>query len=748
MLFEQEGLRIQQGYTRIESIKVKSSTPSGVQLQTHAGDLRISFFAPDIIRFQWGPTHRNDYGLISGDLQPQACQLESATPTSCVLLSGRLRLELQSDPLQMKLFKDDTLLLASANDRAINGELRMAPFAHRDKPGQEAWLISFELPSGEVVYGLGEKFGPLNRRGMLIENWNRDATTVNAEISYKNAPFAWSPKGWGFFINTPSKVAHGVGYPPWSHRTYVINLFDPSLDLFFIPADTPAAILEKYTAITGRAPLPPRWSYGAWMSRAYYRTAQETLEVAKKLRQRQIPCDVLVLDGRAWHRMDTRFDFSWDAQRYPDPAAFVRSLDELGFYLCVWEYPYISIRNPLFAELAEKGYLLRNPDGTTLVYRWFPEPFDKTWPHLMPSGIIDFTNPEAFEWYLQMHRSLYEIGVAAVKTDYGEAVPVEVLANNGDDGLTIHNVYALLYNRCAYEAGQRYRPHDSLVWGRAGWIGSQRYPIQWGGDPQVDWEGMAASIRGGLSWGMSGGAFYSHDIGGFAIGMPSNELYVRWAQAGIMMSHTRFHGIGPREPWEFGEQTEAIVRSWLDWRYRLVPYLEACALEASQSGLPVMRAMPLAFPDDPFSWGFEEQYLLGPSLLVAPIIQPGGRVRVYLPSGGWYNIWTGERFEGNRVLDLVEPLERLPIFGKEGTLLPLGPSAMNTRELSQKPLLEEIWLFGLPRSGFQHPNQAIGVSIHKGLHYLSGVPDSARLRAFGALEIQRDSTGYRVSFAG
>ncbi len=745
MLFEQEGLRIQQGYTRIESIKLKSSTPNGARLQTHAGDLHISFFAQDIVRLQWGPPHKNDYGLIVGSLEPQECQVESPSPTACILRSGRLRLELQSSPLQMKFFKDDLLLMESANDRTINGELRMAPFAHMDKPGQEAWIISFALRSGEAVYGLGEKFGPLNRRGMLIDNWNRDATTVNAEISYKNAPFAWSQRGWGFFINTPSKVTHGVGYPPWSHRTYVINLLDPSLDMFFIPGDTPAEILAKYTGITGRAPVPPRWSYGAWMSRAYYRTAEETLQIAEKLRQHHIPCDVIVLDGRAWHRMDTRFDFSWDPERYPDPAAFVRALDNLDFYLCLWEYPYISIRNPLFVELAEKGYLLRNPDGTPFVYRWFPEPFDTSVPHLMPSGIIDFTNPDAFEWYLQMHRSLYEIGVATVKTDYGEAVPVSVVASNGDSGQTIHNVYAMLYNRCAYEAGQRYRPNDSLVWGRAGWIGSQRYPIQWGGDPQVDWEGMAASIRGGLSWGMTGGANYSHDIGGFAIGMPSTELYIRWTQAGIMMSHTRFHGIGPREPWEFGEQAETIVRTWLGWRYRLIPYLEACALQASQTGMPVMRAMPLAFPDDPLSWGFEEQYMLGPSLLVAPIIQPGGHVRVYLPAGGWYNIWSSERLEGPQVLDLVEPLDRIPVFGREGTMLPLGPAAENTRDLESKPLVEEIYIFGIPQTGIQHPKLPIDVLQNDGKAIISGLPEGVRLRTLGAVIAAQIPEGYEVS---
>lgn len=744
MLFEQEGLKIQQGYTRVESFRLKSIHTNGARLQTHAGELHISFYEPDILRIQWGPLPKNDYGLLVGELVPQAAQLMAGTANLCVLESGALRLEFENGPLQMRLYRHGQLLLASADDRTINGELRLAPFAHRDKPGQEAWLISLALHSGEPVYGLGEKFGPLNRRGMLIDNWNRDATTVNAEISYKNVPFSWSPQGWGMFIHTPSRVTHGVGYPQWSHRSYILNILDSSLDWFLIPACTPAEILEKYTALTGRPPLPPRWSYGAWMSRAYYRTAEECLEVAKKLRQHHIPSDVLVLDGRAWHRMDTRFDFSWDPERYPDPPAFVQALGELDFKLCVWEYPYISIRNPLFVELADKGWLLRNTDGTPYIYRWFPEPFETSVPHLMPSGIIDFTHPDAFEWYLQMHRTLYDVGVATVKTDYGEAVPLDVIASNGDSGLKIHNVYAMLYNRCAYQAGERYRPGDSLVWGRAGWIGSQRYPIQWGGDPQVDWEGMAGSIRGGLSWGMSGGTFYSHDIGGFAIGKPSSELYIRWTQAGTMLSHTRFHGIGPREPWEYGPEAVEIVRSWLLLRYRLIPYLEACALEAASNGMPVIRAMPLAFPEDPLSWSFDEQYLLGPALLVAPVTQPGGRVRLYLPPGGWFDIWTGEYLQGPQVIDITAPLARIPIYGRAGSLLPLGPEGMNTQELAQQALLQEIWCFGLPQAGFKHPGISIECTSGRGECLLSGVPAEASLRTWGAIQVERDGSQARL----
>jgi alpha-D-xyloside xylohydrolase len=643
-----------------------------------------------VVRLRIQRAAEADYGMLAAEAQPPTVQVTFDTGAA-LLQAGDTALEISSAPLRLRFSSRGKSLIESVSDRTIQGELRFFPIA--SKPGE--WLVCLSLASDEAIYGLGEKFGPLNKRGQLITSWNRDATGVNAEISYKNTPFAWSSRGWGLYVHTAARVTHGVGYAPWSHRSYILKIEDPNLDLFLIAGETPAALIEKYTWLTGRAPLPPLWSFGMWMSKAYYQTADELLQVARKLRERRIPCDVITLDGRAWHKPETRFDFSWDPDRYPDPAGFVRRLQGMDLRLCLWEYPYLSTKNPLFAELEAKGYFLKNPDGSTYIHRWFPPPMDTLVPHLQPSGIIDFTNPEAYAWYGEMHRPLIEMGVAVMKTDYGEAVPEEVVGYNGDSGKRLHNVYSLLYNRCVFEAFERYAGKDqALVWGRAGWTGSQRYPIQWGGDPQSDWEGLAGSIRGGLSWGMSGAPFYTHDIGGFygsqvgqvlGSGKSDAELYVRWAQAGILASHTRFHGVGPREPWEYGEEIEDIIRRWLGWRYRLIPYLQFCAQEAGQSGLPVQRAMALAFPQEPPAWGFETQYMLGPALLVAPVIQPGGQIQMYLPAGGWYDLWSGERLEGPRYLEKAMPLDRLPIYGREGATLLLGPSAQHTGELRQAP---------------------------------------------------------------
>jgi alpha-D-xyloside xylohydrolase len=722
MFLNQKSQEIQEGFQCIESISYLEDLPNGARFSTLAGPLAVTFFAPGIVRLQLGTQEKPDYHLLTTPPADNLDVVVSETPQGYQLASGDVVLELLSSPMRIILKKGERTLLESVTDRAFLGDLRWLPFAK----SADAWLASFALHSGSPVYGLGEKFSALNRKGQLIESWNEDATTLNSELSYKNVPFAWSPEGWGVFTKTTSRVIHAVGYPQWSHRSYILKVQDQELDLFLLAADSPGEMLEKYTALTGRTQELPRWSYGTWMSRAYYKTADEILDVAQKLREREYPCDVLVLDGRAWHKMETRFDFQWDADRYPDPAEFVSRLRNDHFRLCLWEYPYISVKSPQFAELAEKKYLLQTKDGRPYIHRWLPYPFDSTYPHLQPSGIVDFTNPEAYQWYLEAHKPLFDIGASVMKTDYGESIPEDVVAHNGDTGMRLHNVYSLLYNQCVFDATKKYSRDGAMVWGRAGWAGSQRCPMQWGGDPQGDWEGLAASIRGGLSYGMSGGPYYSHDIGGFAVGNPPPDLYIRWAQAGVMMSHTRFHGVGQREPWFYGKEAEAIIKKWLAWRYQLIPYLQACALEASQSGMPVMRAMPLAFPEDPLAWNFEEQYMLGSTLLVVPVLAPDSKVRFYLPAGGWYDLWSGECFEGPKLIERTVPLHHIPVFARAGTLLPLGPAVQHTNALDPGLHLSEVWTFGELQEGVVLPGMIL--SVANGV--IVNLPDDVQVKSW------------------
>jgi alpha-D-xyloside xylohydrolase len=647
-----------------------------VNLPTSAGVLRVSLHECGV-RLQLGPPAR-DYGILSGmpaTLAPEVASTEGGTRIS----HGELALTLGHEPLSFALSRGARQVQQSPGDGHFVRRFRLPPFARLD----DGWFVSLDLGEDTAVYGLGEKWGRLDRRGQLVRSFNHDALGVNAEASYKNAPFAWSPDGWGVFVHTAAAVTHGVGHAPWSQRAYALWVDSPSLDLFLLDGEDGAAQLRQYTALTGRAPVPPRWSLGVILSKAYYRDADEILAVAREVRARGMPCVTITFDGRAWQDTDTRFAFEWCPRRYPDPAPVIAELKSLGFRICVWEYPLISVRNPLFAELAAKGWLLKDRrSGEAYRYQWDLEPFGAVLTPLPESGLLDFTHPDAYAYWRDRHRELFAAGVDMIKADFGEQVDGFMVASDGSSGSELHNAYALLYNRCVYEAAERYAPGGAFLFSRSAWAGSQRYPSQWGGDPQADWGGLAASLRGGLSWGLSGGPYYATDVGGFYADRRDPELYVRWAQAAVYSAHMRLHGIGPREPWSYGPEAEAAVNAALELRYRLIPYLERAMAQAHETGLPVQRAMALACPGDRVARSFENQFFCGDDLLVAPCLRPGGEVEVYLPAGRWRRFPGGTVLEGGRTLELKLALDETAVFARDDAVIPLGPAVRHTGELA------------------------------------------------------------------
>ena len=692
-------------YVRLEDPRAIDTSSAGASFATSTGDiLEVTSHGAGVFRLRIGPNTRPDYNIVIGRSKP--CAVGHPSPGSTTFTAGDATLEIAGGPLRFRLLWRGALVASSITDEHFRGFTRLPTFGRIRQGGE--WTASIALASQEAVYGLGEKFGPLDKRGQLVHSQVADALGVNTGLSYKNTPFAWSPGvghgAWGVFVHTPGRVAHGVGHPDWSHRSYALVVDDEALDLFLFAADTPAAILDSYAELTGRAPEVPRWSLGLWVSRAYYKTPDEAIAVAAKLRERRIPCDVITLDGRAAWNVRTRFDFNWDPERFPDPQAALAKLREHHLRVCVWEYPYVSIHSPLFERAFAQDYLLKNGYGDPYVFTWdtspSTSPFGNVLTPLPESGIVDFTNAEAYAWWRDMHEPLFAAGVDVIKSDFGEHVPDDAVASNGDSGRRLHNVYPLLYNRCVYEATRKYAPPANgapIVWSRAAWSGQQRYPMGWGGDPQSDWEGLAASIRGGLSWGMSGNPYHSSDIGGFyGSEPPSPELFVRWLQASVFSSHIRMHGIGEREPWAFGDEAEAIARKWLAFRYRLIPYLEQAIRIATRTGMPVMRAMPLAFPGNALTRRYETQFLCGESLLVAPIVAAGGQVEIALPPGGWYDLNSRQRYQGRQVLRYKAKLDQFPVFGREGHVLPLGPAVQHTGEIDAERPVEQLWVFGKP----------------------------------------------------
>ena len=674
---------------RVPPVKVTGAAAAGadgiVVFPTDAGPLRVSLLECGA-RLRLGPDGR-DYGILLKDPPALAVRVESLDGATR-LVAGERVLEVGHEPLSFSLSVAGRKVQSSPTDGHFVRRFRLPPFARVG----DSWFASVELGHDTPVYGLGEKWGRLDRRGQLVRSFNHDALGVNAEVSYKNAPFCWSPEGWGLFVHTVVPVTHGVGYAPWSQRAYGLKVDGPSLDVFLLDGASGAQLISQYTALTGRASVPPFWSLGLILSKAYYRTADEILSVAREVRRRRMPCDTITFDGRAWQDTDTRFAFEWDPSRYPDPRPVVEQLKALDFRICVWEYPLVSVRNRLFDELAGKGWLLKDArTGEAARYQWDMEPFGPVLTPLPESGLLDFTHPEAYAYWRDRHRELFELGVDMIKPDFGEQVEPHARAYDGAQGDALHNVYALLYNRCVHEAVVRYARDGGFLFSRCAWSGSQRYPSQWGGDPQADWGGLAASIRGGLSWGMTGAPFYATDVGGFYGDQRDPLLYVRWAQASVFSAHMRLHGIGAREPWSYGPEADRAATAALELRYRLLPYLWRAVEQACNTGLPVQRAMALACPDEPQAWAFDHQFFCGDDLLVAPCLEPSGRVRAYLPEGEWSRFPGGERFAGGRIHELVLALDELAVFAKRGAEIPLGPAVRHTGELGAAPRVTEVW---------------------------------------------------------
>lgn len=580
---------------------------------------------------------------------------------------------------------------------------------------------SFHLNADEHLLGLGEKFTPLDKTRQRIVSWTVDALGAASERAYKNVPLLISSRGYGVFLNTGRRITYELGTE--SCETYTLVLDAPYLDAYLIFASTPAEILERYTRLTGRAPVPPKWSFGLWLSGGgRYRDENAIRRLVAGIGEHDLPCDVIHIDTW-WMRLRQYADFQWDPAAFPHPEELIDELHAQNLKLSAWQHPYISVESDLFAEGAKRNYFARRPNGEVYVIDYglslssLPAGVvhvaapDASWNARV--AIIDLTEPDAVEWYKGLMRPVLAMGLDTFKTDFGEDIPADAVFANGMTGAEMHNLYPLLYNRAVFEVTQQVKG-EGIVWGRSAYAGSQRYPTYWSGDPACDWDSLACTIRGGLSFGLSGVPFWSNDIGGYR-GTPSEQLYIRWAQFGLLCSHARCHGETPREPWYYGERALEIFRRYVRLRYELFPYLYSCAHEAARTGLPVLRAMPLAFPydaparlnsdtdagrvlrasaSDLNTFDKDLQFMLGPWLLVAPIYDEGEERRVYLPEGQWLDYWTGEILNGPKNLTVHAPIDRLPLFVRGGAILPRMLPASRTPSGLVDPLIFELYPYG------------------------------------------------------
>ncbi|KAF8575536.1 glycoside hydrolase family 31 protein [Ramaria rubella] len=526
-------------------------------------------------------------------------------------------------------------------------------------------LSELNISPGENFYGLGEQFGAFVKNGQSISVWNRDGGT-SSEQSYKCVPFYISSRGYGVFINNPGEVELEIGSEKVSRVG--ISVAGEGLEYFLIYGETPLQILERYTLLTGRPALPPAWTFGLWLSTSFLTDYSSSTVSGFLQGMRDRNCNVRVFHLDCfWMKQYEWCSFTFDPENFPDPAAYLSQIkSKYGVKICVWINPYISQHSPIFEEAFAGGYLIKRSNGQ--IWQW-----DLWQPGL---AIFDVTNPSAREWYSAKLHKLLDLGVDCFKTDFGERIPhANITYHNGADPYRMHNQYSVLYNELVFKLlEKRFGEGEAVVFARSAAAGGQRFPVHWGGDCESTFEAMAETLRGGLSLTLSGFAFTSHDIGGFE-GLPAPEIYLRWVAYGLFSSHSRLHGSHSyRVPWEYGEEAPKVLAKFLEAKHQLMPYLYYHAIQGHVKGHPVQRATWLEFVEDCTTHHLDRQFMLGPSLLVAPVFVPSSEAtEYYLPAGKWTSLWSERTVEGPKWIKEKVMLDDIPVWVRPGSLLILGP---------------------------------------------------------------------------
>ena len=620
-------------------------------------DANDPMFSPEFIAQQTGEQAKIGRGRWNVKATDQAIVYKNNNgsleiqkyPFRIVLRDGQGKLLTQTrhiidnDSTQVKLLPFNFIKRGSDNSRSINPVLMLSP--------------------NERIYGCGESFTSLNKVGQKVQISVVDPQGPETDGMYKPVPFYFSNRGYGIFMHTsaPTTADFGASYIG-AQRLF---MGDETMD-FFIFFGEPKDVLNAYTDVTGKSPMLPLWTFGTWMSRITYFSQEEGLDIARKLRANKIPSDVIHFDT-GWFGVDWQCDYEFAKDRFKDPVAMLKSMKKDGFHTCLWQLPYFTPKNRYFRELVDGGMAVHNGNGT-LSYE---------------DAVLDLSNPKTVAWYQGKIANLIKQGVSAIKCDFGEAAPYDGIYASGKTGFYEHNLYPLRYNKALWQAVRDNTPdHEGVIWARSAWAGSQRYPLHWGGDAatnEIGSVGMLGDLRGGLSFGLSGFSFWSHDMGGFVTKSP-DDLYRRWLPFGFLSSHTRAHGAPPTEPWLISESFTKAFRQSAEMKYKLMPYVYAQAKDCSERGLPMVRALLVEFPDDPGAWFVEDEYMFGSQILVAAMLETGKSRTVYLPRGKWIDYQTGKVYEGGYQ---TIPTAEIPcvILVKDGSLIPHVPVAQNTGDI-------------------------------------------------------------------
>lgn len=531
---------------------------------------------------------------------------------------------------------------------------------------------SFATTPDECFMGTGERFAKLDLSGKTVQLRNQDGQGVNNRRTYKNIPFYISTNMYGLFLHTTSFAKFSLA--DHSTRSAQVMVDEPVLDTFIIGGDTPEEILFSYRQLTGFPSIPPLWSYGIWMSRMTYFSADEVNEICVRMRQENYPCDVIHLDT-GWFETDWLCEWKFNKERFPNPEKFIQDLKKIGYRVSLWQLPYIAYSAEQYAEASENNYISKSEKRIQGASNFSVQDY---------AGTIDFTYDKATEWYKRLLKRLLDMGIVCIKTDFGEDIHLDAEYHSMPSD-RLHNLYSLLYQKAAYEITKEVTG-VGIVWARSAWAGCQRYPLHWGGDAACSWDGMAGSLKGGLHFGLSGFGFWSHDVPGFH-SVPNfmnsvipDDIYVRWTQFGVFSSHMRYHGSHKREPWYYPNISH-IIKDWWHLRYKLIPYLVEQGKKTAETGYPVLRALWIHHFNDKTCRHIDDQYYFGDDILVAPVMNSENKRDIYLPEGKWIGFFDGKTYKGNQwYKNVVVALEEMPVFVKYGAEIPIYPENVNSTD--------------------------------------------------------------------
>jgi alpha-glucosidase len=643
-----------------------------------SSDLVLTPLGSNVVRHTWIPTHwrlhkrppQQSYAVIREDWPAADFDLDE-TCDSVRLRCADLLIEASRDPFHLRYSTADGRVLL---EEAADGGLSWSYWEYE---------LRYQLDAQDHFYGMGQPNQLEGALGLDHRGHRRDVWSQHSPPAVTIFPAFVNPRGYGLLIDNPYRAQWDFGHSDAQAFSYKAS--GGTLQYYFLHGKGLPGLLRAYMELTGFPPHPPRWIFGLLQSRYGYKNRAELEAIARTFREKRLPCDALILDLFWFAQMG---DLAFKAEDWPDAPGMIAALARQGFHLMLIEEPYITEQSSNFAQASARGLLAKHYDGSPYTFDFWPG----------RCALIDFSNPATRQWWSEKHRPLLEMGIAGWWTDLNEPTRhFEDMAHYGGSAAAGHNLTALWMHEALAAANERFAPQRRVfVLSRSAYPGSQRYGAGlWSGDVAMTFESLRQQVAVGLSAAMAGIAWWGSDIGGFGFGGKCTpELYVRWFQFGAFCPLFRPHGDQTelREPWQFGDECEAICRHYLELRYRLLPYIYSCAHQACIAGLPLMRPLALEFPDEPQVVDISDQYLFGPDILVAPVLEKGATQRtVYLPAGSWIDFRTEQVIEGQRHLDVAAPLEVLPLFIRQGAIIPTAAPMQHCAERPLDPLILEIY---------------------------------------------------------